>query len=428
MKRLFQSLLLVIAAITQTIASGDVRGKTPFSNYPNTIVLQWNTIGMETMQGPAYNPMLASRIMAMVHVAMHDALNNIAPVYETYLFNREDKKADPIAAISAAAHGVLVGQLPDKKERLDKALASILKNIKAGSAKDRGLTLGAEAAKAILDQRKSDGAFADPVAHVTNPEKPGLYQATPPMMVFFAPFWKDLPTFGISNSQQFRVKPMPSLTSADYTKAFNEVKNKGAKESKVRTAEETAIAKFWYEFSEIGWNRVTAVAAKDANLDLVATTRLFALVNMALADSYIAGWDSKIYYNFWRPYTAVRKASTDGNDQTSEDASWEPLMGTPPIHDYPSTHSVLGSAAATILTGVLGNNTGFTMTSTSAEPAGYSRSFESFEQAALENGDSRVFAGIHFRFSCEAGIKQGKDIGNWILVKQLKKKPIGKSS
>jgi hypothetical protein len=221
---------------------------------------------------------------------------------------------------------------------------------------------------------------------------------------------------------------MPSLTSADYTKAFNEVKSKGAKESKVRTAEETAIAKFWYEFSEIGWNRVTAVAAKDANLDLVTTTRLFALVNMALADSYIAGWDSKIYYNFWRPYTAVRKASTDGNDQTSEDAAWEPLMGTPPIHDYPSTHSVLGSAAATILTGILGNNTGFTMTSTSAEPVGYTRSFESFEQAAIENGDSRVFAGIHFRFSCEAGIKQGKDIGNWILVKQLKKKPIGKSS
>jgi hypothetical protein len=129
MKRLFQTLLLVIAAISQTIASGDVGGKTPFSNYPNTIVLQWNTIGLETMQGPAYNPMLASRIMAMVHVAMHDALNNIAPVYETYLLNREDKKADPIAAISAAAHGVLVGQLPDKKEQLDKALASILQKI-----------------------------------------------------------------------------------------------------------------------------------------------------------------------------------------------------------------------------------------------------------------------------------------------------------
>lgn len=425
MKRLLQTLLLVMAAISQAIAGGD--GKTPFSKHPNTIVLQWNTIGFETMQGPAYNPMLASRIMAMVHVAMHDALNNIAPVYDTYLFNREDKKADPIAAISAAAHGVLVGQLPDKKEQLDKALTSILQNVKAGDARERGLRLGADAAKAILEQRKTDGAFADPIAKVTNPETPGLYQATPPMPVFFAPFWKDLPTFGISNPQQFRVKPMPSLTSADYTKAFNEVKSKGAKESTVRSAEETSIAKFWYEFSEVGWNRITAIAAKNANMDLVATTRLFALINMALADSYIAGWDSKIYHNFWRPYTAVRKASTDGNDQTSEDEAWEPLMGTPPIHDYPSTHSVLGSAASTILTGIFGSNTGFSMTSTSAEPAGYTRSFKTFEQAAIENADSRVFAGLHFRFSCDAGIKQGKDIGNWILVKQLKKKPSGKN-
>lgn len=337
------------------------------------------------------------------------------------------KKADPIAAISAAAHDVLADQFPDKREQLDKILADILRNVKAGVSKDRGLALGAEAAKAILYLRNGDGAFADPVAKVTNPELPGLYQATPPMPVFFAPFWKDLPTFGMSNPQQFRVKPMPSLTSAEYSTAFNEVKSKGSKESTTRTAEETAIAKFWYEFSEIGWNRVTAVAVKNANLDLAAATRLFALVNMALADSYIAGWDSKIYHNFWRPYTAVRKASTDGNDQTTEDAAWEPLMGTPPIHDYPSTHSVLGSAAATILTGVLGNNTGFSMTSTTAEPTGYTRSFKSFEEAAIENGDSRVFAGIHFRFSCVAGLKQGKDIGNWILVKQLKKKPGGKN-
>jgi hypothetical protein len=427
MKRLFQTLLLVLAAISHTIANDDGGGKTPLSNYPNTIVLQWNTIALETMQGPNYNPMIASRVMAMVHVAIHDALNNISPVYDTYTYQHEDKKADPVAAISAAAHNVLADQFPDKREQLDKILADILRNVKAGASKDRGLALGAGAAKAILYIRNGDGAFADPVAKVTNPEKPGLYQATPPMPIFFAPFWKDLPTFGISNSQQFRVKPMPTLESDHYTKAFNEVKSKGAKESSVRTAEETSIAKFWYEFSEIGWNRVTAVAVKDANLDLIATARLFALVNMALADSYIAGWDSKIYHNFWRPYTAVRKASTDGNDQTSEDAALEPLMGTPPIHDYPSTHSVLGSAAATILTGILGSNTGFTMTSTSAEPAGYTRSFKSFEDAAIENADSRVYAGIHFRFSCEAGIKQGKDIGNWILVKQLKKKSSGKS-
>jgi hypothetical protein len=173
-----------------------------------------------------------------------------------------------------------------------------------------------------------------------------------------------------------------------------------------------------------GWRRIHSAA--DKNLDLISTARLFALVNIALADSYIAGWDSKFHYNFWRPYTAVRAAATDGNDNTSEDASWEPLMNTPPVHDYPSTHSTLGNAAATVLNELIGANTGFTMTSTSAEPANSTRTFVNFSKAAEENADSRVFAGIHFRFSCEQGLELGEKIGNWVVEHQLKAKPDNK--
>lgn len=215
---------------------------------------------------------------------------------------------------------------------------------------------------------------------------------------------------------------MPSLTSDAYTKAFNEVKAKGAKTNSTRTPEETAIAKFWYEFSEIGWNRVTMVAAQDAKLDLLATARLFALVNIGLADSYIAGWDSKIFHNFWRPYTAIRKAATDTNSNTTEDAAWEPLMATPPIHDYPSTHSILGSAAATILSEMIGKNVGFTMGSSTADPADAKRSFKTFTEAATENADSRVYAGLHFRFSCDIGLILGKQIGDYTLSHKLKHK------
>ena len=143
---------------------------------------------------------------------------------------------------------------------------------------------------------------------------------------------------------------------------------------------------------------------------------------MALADSYIAGWDSKFHYDFWRPYTAVRAAATDGNDNTPEDASWEPLMNTPPVQDYPSTHSALGNAAATVLNKLVGSSVGFTMTSTSADPFNSTRSLTNFSQAALENADSRVFAGIHFRFSCEKGLELGQDIGDWILSNHLKPK------
>ncbi len=356
---------------------------------------------------------------------MHDALNCIAPVYETYALSREEKKADPIAAVSAAAHAVLVGSFPDKKQQLDIALNAALKEVKSGVLRERGLKLGLEAGSAILAMRNNDGAFADPIAEVNNPQQPGLYQAVPPTPILFAPFWATMQPFGLESPSQFRVPVMPSLSSQKYAEAYNEVRLKGAKENSTRTAEETFIAKFWYEFSEIGWNRVTSTAVRNKSLDLITTARLFALVNMGLADSYTAGWDSKMHHNFWRPYTAIRAAATDTNDQTIEDTSWEPLMNTPPIHDYPSTHSVLGNAAATILASILGDNTGFTMTSTSAEPANSTRSLSSFSQAAVENADSRVFAGIHFRFSCESGLKLGKDIGDWILDHELK--PTGKS-
>jgi hypothetical protein len=399
------------------------RKKDPFRNYSNATIVQWNAIALETMQGPQYHSLLASRIFAMMHIAMHDALNGIAPVYTTYSFQQQDKKADPIAALSAAAHAVLVESFPGKKEHLDAKLAKILEEIKSDDAKDRGLILGTNAGKAIVALRKNDGAFQNPIAEINNPQEPGVYQPVPPTPFVYAPFWKTMKTFSLQSPEQFRVEPMPALTSAEYTEAFNEVKQKGSKENSTRTAEETTIAKFWYELSEIGWNRVTATVVADKNLDLLSTARLFALVNMALADSYTAGWDSKFHYNFWRPYTAIRAGSTDENAGTGEDASWEPLMNTPPVQDYPSTHSVLGNAAATVLNEVIGTSTSFTMLSTSAEPVNSTRTLTSFSQAARENADSRVFAGIHFRFSCDSGLELGEKIGDWTVDHYLKPIP-----
>jgi hypothetical protein len=416
----FASIALV--AFTAAFEHRGGKGKeAPFRNHSNAVILSWNTTAFETMQGPTYNPLLASRILAMMHLAMHDALNNIAPVYDTYAYQRTEKKADPIAAVSAAAHSVLAGSFPDKKAELDAALERSLKDVRPGGDKDRGIILGEDVGQAILTLRSKDGAFADPVGKLDNPDKPGLYQITPPLLFVYAPFWTTMQTFALQSPSQFRLGVMPALTSDQYAKDFDEVKRKGSKENSTRTNEETLIAKFWYEFSEIGWNRVAVTAVRDANLDLVATARLLALVNMGLADSYTAGWDSKFHHNLWRPYTAIRNASHDSNDQTNEDAVWEPLLNTPPVHDYPSTHSVLGNAAATILAGTIGDR-GFTMTSTSADPANPTRTFKSFANAAIENGDSRVFAGIHFRFSCESGLVLGKDIGDWILSNSLKPK------
>lgn len=397
-------------------------GKKPLlADYSNKVILDWNQVAYEAMGGVTYqHSLLAARINTMVHLAMHDALNGVAPAYQTYALKRTDKDADPIVAAATAAYGVLVSSFPDKKPMLDSALTASLKSLQPGDRFNRGTALGKEASTAILTLRQNDGAFQDPVAAVTPSLQPGVYQAVVPFNFIFAPFWSQMQTFGLKKADQFRVAPQPALNSQAYADAFKEVKTMGDKNSKTRSADQTDYALFWYEFSEAGWNRVARTVAADRKLDLLTTARLFALVDVAMADAYTAGWDSKFHYNFWRPLTAIRGAETDGNNTTTADAAWEPLLPTPPVQDYPSTHSALGKAAATVLAHVLGDKTSFSMTSTTANPANPKRSFTSFSQAALENADSRVMVGIHFRFSCEAGLDLGNKVGQWTVDNYLK--------
>jgi len=418
------SVLLLLACKFSNGVDPSADGKKPLlANYSNQVILDWNQMAYQAMGGPAYqHSLLASRINAMVHLAMHDALNSIAPAYQTYAFFREERDAEPIAAAASAAHAVLTASFPDKKAMLDSALTQSLAKVPTGDRLNRGIALGKEAAGAILAKRQNDGALQDPIAVIDPTAQPGEYQVVTPFNFIFAPFWKQMQPFGLTAPNQFRVGPQPALISQEYARDFEEVKTVGVKDSKTRTADQTAYGKFWYEFSEAGWNRVARAALAGRKLDLLATARLFALVNMALADAYTAGWESKFYYNFWRPLTAIQKAETDGNDMTTADASWEPLLPTPPVQDYPSTHSALGNAAATVLANVLGDKTGFSMSSPTADPATPTRSFRSFSQAAQENADSRVRIGIHFRFSCDAGLDMGGKIGQWTVDNHLKPK------
>lgn len=390
---------------------------------PNTVVLNWNEKAYEAMGGAAYqHSLMASRVNAMTQLAMHDALNSIIPVYETYVFSGNDPDANPEAAAASAAHTVLAGLFPEKQSFLDSALQQSLLAVTDGEAKKKGMELGRQAGQAILADRANDGSDGNPISAVAPSTVPGVYQAVPPMEFVFAPYWDDVKLFGLERKDQFRSAPHPSLESAEYAQAFQEVKETGVQNSATRTAEQSAYAKFWYEFSEAGWNRIARTVTVSKDLNLYAAARLLALVNMALADSYIAGWDAKNHYNFWRPYTAIRNASTDNNDATSPDASWVPAEATPPVQDYPSTHSALGNAAATVMARLLGDNTPFSMTSPTALPAGSIRSFSSFAEAARENADSRVRAGIHFRFACDAGLDLGHKVGNWMVDNYLKAK------
>lgn len=391
-----------------------------FKDLSSEVIISWNVISHETMDGKNYQPLPATRIHSMVHLAMHDAINSIEPVYETYALKAKDKKADPEVAAAVAAHTVLIASFPDKKDMLNAKLTQWLARSKNADARKRGVALGEQAGRKMLELRKKDGSEGELVAPLQASVRPGIYQLVPPMNFVYAPHWKTLKTFSLNKFDQFRCEPPPALNSAEYTASFNEVKQYGGKKSTLRSADQTFYAKFWYELSEIGWNRVGRVVAADKKLGLFEAARLFALLNIAIADAYTAGWDSKFHYNFWRPYTAIHFADTDSNPATTIDESWESLEITPPIHDYPSTHSALGNAGATVLAGLLGDHTSFTMTSTSSDPKGATRSFSSFSQAANENADSRVMAGLHFRFSCQAGQDLGNKIGQWTVQNHLK--------
>lgn len=423
-----QFALYAAAAFVIGVACETTKGPTepaPIDLISNEVILEWNVIAHDALmaQDEYANPLVATRVFAMMHAAQHDAINAIDPLYASYAFDGESdgsaRDADPVAAAAAAAHGVLSALFPDQTASLNASLTSTLEGVSSVAAA-LGVAVGQQAAYAILDLREADGSDTPPVGDYVPETGPGSYQPTPPFGFAFAPGWSSVTPFGLTHAAQFRSPAPPALDGSVYATAFDEVRTVGVAASVSRTEDQTSYAKFWYEFSDIGWNRVGRTVAAERELGLQSTARLFALLNFAMADAYIAGWDSKYHYDLWRPYTAIREAATDGNDDTAPEADWEPLMPTPPVQDYPSTHSALGNAAAAVLAYVFGDNVSFTFPSSSAEPVMSTRSFTSFSQAADENADSRVMAGIHFRFACEAGQELGNDIGQWVVENHLR--------
>ena len=234
------------------------------------------------------------------------------------------------------------------------------------------------------------------------------------------PGWGEVTPFVLRSSSQFEPDDPPALNSKRYAREYNEVMVIGDKFSSLRSAEQTQIARFWYEGSPAGWSRIGRVVAENRGLNPWERARLLALLNIAMADGFIAGMDTKYEFNFWRPVTAIRAGDTDGNDMTVADPTWISLLNSPAIPDYTSTHSVLGGAASSLLRRFFDDDD-VPFTTTSGVPfAGITRSFASFSDAARENGESRIYAGIHFRSAVDNGIKQGKRIGRFVFNHALR--------
>lgn len=408
---------LAAAALAASFNVAAADKKTWCADRCDQVVIDWNLQTHQVIKAAEgyANPMAASRVLAMVHLAIHDAVNAAKPRYNTYAYTpttgAKKLRADAAVAASVAAHDVLAALYPKQKDLVRATLDSTLLDAGIGEAVEQGKKLGSAAAAAMLAKRSNDGSKADE-AYKPNTQ-PGAYQFVPGFEFVAAPHWRSVTPFSMRAPDQFRVAAPPALDSEAYATAYNEVKATGSKAADARrTTDQTQYAAYWYEFSDIGWNRIARTVARDKPQDLWQRARTFALLNAVMADAYVAGWDSKMHYNFWRPVTAIRFTADDTNPRTVPDAAWAPLLTTPPVQDHPSTHSALGAAAAVVLASAFGTDrVTFKMASPSALPEAPERSFKSFSAAAKENADSRVRAGLHFRFATEAGLKLGEQIG-----------------
>jgi hypothetical protein len=380
-------------------------------------VSDWNTLVYQTSAGnvPARAPHQSTRIAAMTHIAIHDALNAVDSRYEQYAYNGSGGAgASPTAAIAAAAYNVLRVENPTQAAVLLAAYNNSLAAVPDGPAKTAGITIGEAAAAAILANRTNDGSATAACAH-TPGTGAGEWRPTPPA---FAPFalacWGAVKPFTMPRGDRWRPASQPyfHLNMRTYTREFNEVKEFGGVGSTSRTTDQSEAARFWYPNPPLTWGRIAGIVAAQRGLDLWESARLYALLSAAQADALIASQDSKLAYLFWRPVTAIREADTDGNPNTEADPTWTSYMITPPYPDFTSAHAAVDGAAAEVFVRFFRTDTAsFSLATTLPPNPPLTRSFTSFTGAAQDGAESRIWGGIHFRSACEDGLWQGESVG-----------------
>jgi hypothetical protein len=411
---------------------------------PANAVVAWNAnAGAASVAAcfiGGYGPQEA-RMYALMHIAVHDALNGIDRRSRPYAIDLHAHGwTSPSATVAAAAHDVLVPVLNSfsfflPADCISAGVASVeadyvaaLDAIPDGPGKTRGVALGSAAAEAVLDLRADDG-YDTPLTDPNYQEgtAPGEYRYTPGTPFAFAPFLgEDLEPFALRSGSQFRPGPPYPLSSRRYARDLNEIKRLGGDDVTTpssRTPEQTEIALFWVESSPLLWNRIARAVATERQVGLWRSARLFGLLNMAMTDGYIGTFETKYHYRFWRPVTAIRLANIDGNPATTRDPTWTPLLPTPPIPDYDSGHAVEGGTAAEVLRRFFHRDKiSFTTCSytlpageTCADPSPTLRHFSRFSAAMRENAVSRIYVGYHFRDAVTTGSLHGQEIADWTV-------------
>jgi PAP2 superfamily len=387
------------------------------------VVTDWNSAALDAIRANRTSPPQASRALAILHASIYDAINGITRSHESYhVKSNVPASASIQAAASAAAHAVLSALFPTESKGFDDLHAAIAAAIPASPHRRIGFDWGERVARQILAWRANDNA--DAIAPSPSATALGAWQPTPPAFApYLLPQWAFVLPFAMPSSSFVRPPGPPSLDSSQWAADYNEVKAIGAAVGSSRNAEQSLIAWFWAdgvgtETPPGHWNSVAQRVSADRGDSLENRARLFALLNMAMADAAICAWDAKYTYNFWRPVTAIRNGDADGNPATVGDPSWTSFIVTPPFPDYVSGHSTFSGAAATVLATFYGtDNISFTVGSDGLPDV--TRAFTSFSAAAKEAALSRLYGGIHFRTANEDGLSAGIAIGEWTVAHYL---------
>ena len=417
MKRIIFGIVAVplVAAAFGATTSATSPAKQAETSSQGRAVADWSLIAQNAIVAVGRRfPGEAAVFMGIVHAAMYDAVVAIEGGYRPYAITPTVPPNTSVeAAVAAAAHRVLVGRFGLQEADLNDVYEAYMKGIPDGEAKTNGIAVGEEVGLGMLALRSND-RLDDMVPYVQPPPGPGVYEPTAPAPPVGTRLPRVLP-LALESASQFRPNGPPALSSGEYAKDFDEVKDLGRFDSSVRSADQTALALFWTDSDIPQWNRNLLRLAEARGLTAIEAARMLAMVHVAGGDAMIGCFDAKYHYLSWRPLHAIQRADTDDNPLTVSDQTWQPLRPTPNHPEYPSAHACHTTAIAEALESFFGpGRTSFWLDSLVTLET---RHYERFKDAVEEVNNARVWAGFHFRYADEDGSKLGRKVARFVVTR-----------
>lgn len=377
------------------------------------VITDWDEIAENIVT--TLPPHAGQRMMAMVDAAMFDAVNAIDRRYAHCLAQRHAAPGTSKEAAAAAAAATILATIDAKAAAEAGAIVTkYLASISDGKAKSDGVKLGEDIAAAVLQARANDGANA-PDAYRPRTSA-GVYV---PTAITLGSAWPGLKPFALREPAQFRPPPPIALESAEWAADYNEIKDYGDATSARRSPQQTETARFWLMVGPAAYHPVARQLATAKHMSVIDSARFMALIATGLADAYIAVFDAKYHYNFWRPITAIRNGDIDRNPETDRVATWQPIANTPLHPEYPCAHCIASGTVAAIVEAVLGATDIPEVSLTSATLPGVTHRFTSVTALAREVADARIWAGFHYRFSTRVGTEMGRQIGKYAVKNMM---------